>query len=279
MSAETAPAAGPETASEAVPDAHAQALARGREFLRRARDAGGAWPYRPGGAPRPEPTVLAAAAAPDAEQVAVDWLSAQDLGWAGFLLPAVAWDRAPELCRAELDRLQAFQSTPVEGVDGFDATIPGWSWVAGTAAWVEPTAFALLSLRRAGVQGPRVDQGQALLVDRQCSDGGWNYGNPEVYGARLDGHLDATGWAVLALQPGEAAQRGLVYLQGALRTPSTMALSLAALAAAAHQVDPRPWLDLLAPRVGAEGARGRVDLTALACAALALSVEGRHAFR
>lgn len=260
-------------------EAHAAALERGRAFLRATRDASGAWPYRPGGNPRPEPTVLAAAAAPQADQVAVDWLAATDLGWAGFLLPALAWDRAPQLCQSALDRLQAFQSTPVEGVDGFDATIPGWSWVPGTAAWVEPTAFALLSLRRAGVSGDRVAQGQALLVDRQCSDGGWNYGNPEVYGARLDGHLDATGWAVLALDASAAAQRGLAFLRGALDTPSTMALSLAALAASAHDLDPRPWLDLLAPRLGDQGARSRVDLTALACAALSLTVEDRHAFR
>lgn len=259
--------------------AQADALARGRAFLDRARHPDGGWPYRLGDPPRPEPTVLCAAAGPDARWLDAAWLGSADLGWSALLLPAVAWDRDPALCERALDALDTLASEPVEDDHGFDGTLPGWSWVPGTAAWIEPTAFALLSLRRSGRSPQRVADGERLIVDRQCDDGGWNYGNPEVYGARLDGHLDATGWAVLALSPGDAANRGLAFLAGALQRPSTLNLSLAALAAAAHDADPSPWLALLAPRIDQDGARGRVDLTALACAALRLQVEEHHAFR
>lgn len=276
-SAAAAPTALP-PASAAAPDT-AAALDRGRAFLRAARHPSGAWPYTVGGPPRPEATVLALAAGDGPEWLAERWLTDNDLGWAGFLLPALAGTRAPALSAAWLDLIEAFRSKPVTADLAFDATIPGWSWVEGTAAWVQPTVFALLSLARAGRAPERVRQGVALLLDRQCDDGGWNYGNPEMLDARLAGYLDATGWALLALPPGPAADRGFAYLQGCLERPSTLALSLAALASAAHDRDPGPFLDALAPRVGEDGARGRVDLTALAVAALRLRHEGVHAFR
>ncbi|RME29451.1 MAG: hypothetical protein D6798_00015 [Deltaproteobacteria bacterium] len=257
----------------------ADALTRGRSFLAATRAAGGGWPYVEGGPARPEPTVLCAAAGPGAEWVDREWLGSHDLGWAALLLPALAWERAPDVSAAALQRLDDLASVPVPPQHGFDSTLPGWSWVHGTAAWVEPTAFAMLSLRRTGRDPERLAQGQRLLLDRQCRDGGWNYGNPNVYGADLDSHLDATGWALLALSPDPAVDRGFSVLAGCLQRPSTLNLSLAALASEAHGRDPMPFLELLAPRVTPRGARGRVDLTAMACAALRLQVEGTNAFR
>ncbi|NOY27778.1 MAG: hypothetical protein GXP62_18090 [Oligoflexia bacterium] len=258
------------------------ALDAGRAYLRRVRRADSSWGYTHGQAGQAEPTVLVAAAGDGPEWLARSWLAQASLGWAAFLLPAVAWERDPKLCERALDAIAAFHSTPVEGMEDFDATLPGWSWVAGTAAWVEPTAFAMLSLRRAGRLPDRVDQGVALLLDRQCSDGGWNYGNPAMFGTDLAGHLDATGWALLALpartQTQDAIAHGLHFIAGALDRPSTLNLALASLACAAHQTDPSPFLTLLAPRLGENGARGRADLTALACAALATHLEGWHAF-
>jgi len=263
----------------AVPGRHAAALARGRAFLRAAHLDAGGWPYVAGGPARAEPTVLCAAAGADGSWVEDAWLASHDLDWAGLLLPALAWQRAPEASHAALQRLDDLASVPVEQQHGFDSTLPGWSWVQGTAAWVEPTAFAMLSLRRTGSAPERLAQGQRLLLDRQCTDGGWNYGNPNVYGADLDSHLDATGWALLALAPTPAADAGFAFLAGCLERPSTLNLSLAALASAAHGRDPVPFLDLLADRLTDQGARGRIDLTAMACAALRLSVEDHNAFR
>lgn len=267
----------------------ALALAQGRAWLRAARNADGSWGYTPGQQGRPEATILAAAAGPEPDWLARTWLASAELSWGAFLLPAVAWQRDPALCEPALRAIEAFRSEPVQGIEGFDATLPGWSWVEGTAAWIEPTVFAMLSLRRAGRLPERVAQGRALVLDRQCDDGGWNYGNPVVLGARLAGHLDATGWALLGLSPAEgqaapdpghqeAVQRGLVYLDGALARPSTMSLALAALALQAHGGDPLPFLEQLAPRIPGPGTPGRVDLCALGCAALRASVEGHHAF-
>lgn len=258
------------------------ALERARAFLRRSRLPGGGWPYQAGGAARPEPSVLVAAAGPQAEWLDREGLAAQQLGWAAFLLPALAWSRDPALCEAPLRALLAFRSNPVEGLEGFDATLPGWSWVEGTAAWIQPTAFALLSLRRTGRSPERLEQAVRVIVDRQCADGGWNYGNPEVLGAKLASHLDSTGWALLALPPRpelrEVIGRGLDALAEAVQRPSTMGLALGVLAFQAHGQDPSAFLDPLAARVGEDGVRGRVDLSALTAAALASVEEGWNAF-
>lgn len=258
------------------------ALVLARDFLRRSRLPTGGWPYLAGGPATPEATVLAAAAGPEAEWLDSAWLGSNEQAWASFLLPAVGWTRDPALCAAALERIEAFQSTPVEGLDGFDATLPGWSWISGTAAWVQPTAFAMLSLRRTGRAPERVEQGVAMIVDRQCADGGWNYGNPEVLGAQLASHLDSTGWALLALPPRPelrpAIERGLSYIAGAVQRPSTMGLALGALAHLAHGEDASPFLPGLAARVGEDGVRARTDLTALAAAALGAVEEGWNAF-
>ena len=60
----------------------------------------------------------------------------------------------------------------------------GWPWVDGTHSWLEPTAWAVLALGRAGRgEHPRVAEGRALIADRAIGSGGWNYGNPSVFGA------------------------------------------------------------------------------------------------
>ena len=259
-----------------------EALDRGRSWLRSARNADGSWGYQRGEVGRPEPSVLAIAAgvgSPDpAAWVPAAWIGANDLGWAGLLLPAVAWRAAPEVCEPWLARILSERSTPGDVIEGFDATLPGWSWAPGTAAWVEPTCFAMLSLRRADAGADRAEEGVALLLDRQCDDGGWNYGNPEVLGTRLPSHAESTGWAAMALPGGEAVDRALRRLESVIERPSTLGLGLAALASAAHGRDATRFIDPLAARIGDEGVRGRVDLTAIAVAALTAATEGVHPF-
>ena len=90
----------------------------------------------------------------------------------------------------------------------FDPAKYGWGWTEETASWVVPTAFAVLALEqtlRAGViepggAGERIRLGKAMLLDRMCAGGGWNSGNPEVFGVALKPHLDTTAIAALALQ-------------------------------------------------------------------------------
>jgi hypothetical protein len=81
----------------------------------------------------------------------------------------------------------------------------GWGWTPGTSSWVEPTAFALLALEtQQGQEHPSAQKrrrlGEALLYDRMCPGGGWNCGNPEVYGVAGEPLVIPTAWALLALR-------------------------------------------------------------------------------
>jgi hypothetical protein len=82
----------------------------------------------------------------------------------------------------------------------------GWGWSPGTSSWVEPTSFALLALGRAPADqlpaeaADRRRLGEALLYDRMCLGGGWNCGNPNVYGVAGEPLVGPTVWALLALR-------------------------------------------------------------------------------
>jgi hypothetical protein len=82
----------------------------------------------------------------------------------------------------------------------------GWGWTPQTSSWVEPTAFALMALRGASPQdlpgnaAERRASAIALLYDRMCPGGGWNCGNPRVYGVDGEALGLSTCWALLALR-------------------------------------------------------------------------------
>ena len=85
-------------------------------------------------------------------------------------------------------------------VHGHDTTIVGWPWTVGAHSWVEPTALAVLALRREGFgASDRVQDGLRLLRDRAVVTGGWNCGNKETFGRALRAQPAATGLALLAL--------------------------------------------------------------------------------
>ncbi len=104
-----------------------------------------------------------------------------------------------------------------------DSSLRGWSWTPGTASWVEPTSYALILLRRVARElrpagaDKRVRMAEAMLFDRMCPGGGWNSGNPRVYGVAGAPRVGPTAWALLALQhPGADTrnQSSLDWLQG-----------------------------------------------------------------
>jgi hypothetical protein len=83
---------------------------------------------------------------------------------------------------------------------GHDTTLVGWPWIDQTHSWLEPTAMAVLALRRAGLgQHPRVLEGYRLIRDRAIVTGGWNYGNKSAFGHALRPQPAPTGLALLAL--------------------------------------------------------------------------------
>jgi hypothetical protein len=87
----------------------------------------------------------------------------------------------------------------------FDPRLGGWPWEAGDSSWVEPTAHALMALRPAAahVELPAVKDrlaiGKRMLLERRCSDGGWNYGNRRVLGVNLPSYPETTALALMAL--------------------------------------------------------------------------------
>jgi hypothetical protein len=106
---------------------------------------------------------------------------------------------------------------------GHDTTLVGWPWVDGTHSWVEPTALAILALRREGFgDHPRVREGLRLIEDRAVDTGGWNCGNRATFGRVLRPQPGPTGLALLALAHSatrsEVAERGIAYLREALPT-------------------------------------------------------------
>jgi uncharacterized protein (DUF362 family) len=87
------------------------------------------------------------------------------------------------------------------GLADINLTLPGWTWVENDYAWVEPTAWASLALRRAG-QGahPRVAQGRELLLDRILPEGGANHAGKRLFGQPARPLPETTALVLLALQ-------------------------------------------------------------------------------
>jgi hypothetical protein len=253
-------------------DVYAKALIRGRTWMAGCANPDGGYGYTIDRASAGEPTVLAVAAGLPCP----DWLSKCE-GYARLLVPAAIHSVSPEISAPFVRYIIETEANQTPATD-FDGMIPGWSWVVGTAAWVAPTAYALLSLQRANAGKARVTQGMSMLRDRQSSDGGWNYGNPRVQGVDLAGQVVPTAWAVMAMSAGEETTRGFEFLQQVLDAHSTMGLALTALARAKHGLDEGGFVAPLASRIGPTGVRGRIDLTALAVAAIAAFEEDRHVF-
>jgi Squalene-hopene cyclase C-terminal domain len=123
----------------------------------------------------------------------------------------------------------------------------GWGWTPGTSSWVEPTSFALLALERApreirpGSAKRRRDLAEAMLYDRMCPGGGWNCGNPSVYGVAGEPLIVPTTMALLALRayPQRAENRAsLEWLEREVASiDATGSLALARIALAAYGRD------------------------------------------
>jgi hypothetical protein len=117
----------------------------------------------------------------------------------------------------------------------------GWSWTVGTASWVEPTSQAIIFLRSVPAQilsAPverRLRLGEDMLFDRMCAAGGWNCGNPLVYGVPGEPQVTSTAWALLALRAHAErpeVQKSLAWLVGtsnAIQSPVSLALAVVAL--------------------------------------------------
>lgn len=113
----------------------------------------------------------------------------------------------------------------------------GWSWTPDTASWVEPTSYAFLVLRRFAPRDAsaafrdRLRVAESMLLDRMCPGGGWNCGNPMVYGAPGEAQIGPTVWALLALRQmpdRDEVRKSLEWLENSWRSVSSpVSLALA----------------------------------------------------
>jgi len=86
-----------------------------------------------------------------------------------------------------------------------DVSHEGWPWREGNATWIEPTAHTLVALKKVGSEyrtsevNRRVRDGEDLVISRRCTDGGWNYGTPNMLYVDLPSFPETTGLALLGL--------------------------------------------------------------------------------
>ncbi len=174
---------------------HAQSIERATKWLRQAQQVEGAWPT-PAGEPGCWVTALACLALLDGSQNPGDEVL-KGLQWLLDTWPAEGnlWWRLR----------QRWHKKP-EDVVRQDHALQGWGWTPGTASWVEPTAYILILLRniparfRPAGMAKRRQLAERMLCDRACPGGGWNAGNPMVYGVPGEPRIGPTAWALLALR-------------------------------------------------------------------------------
>lgn len=155
-----------------------------------------------------------------------------------------------------------------------DPRLRGWPWVTGTFSWVEPTALSMLALTACGHRGhPRCHEAVALLMDRQVSAGGWNFGGTRVYRAEHAPLPETTGLVLVALSdrvPRDAVEKALAFARASaarLRTPLSLAWCLLGLAAWGDEPDGSPAS--IMECLDRESRYGGYDTTHLALLALA----------
>lgn len=157
----------------------------------------------------------------------------------------VAWLAAAKArqipARTWLDRLLGREPVVVQ-----DHTLTAWPWVSGTAGWIEPTAHAVRALelslaRRDGKElRERIELGVRMILDRQCRDGGWNYGNKRVLGEDLESFPESTALGLIGLcgRSGLQVERGIRCALGHWsRAPRGLAQALLRIAFRMHGVE------------------------------------------
>jgi len=241
----------------------------------------GAWGYEAGRPARLEPTCWALLALgtsrPESARVLAQWpshagaLVEQSGGLVNWSFHALALWTLLALGEDSVYELDAIAAALVEA-RGIALTpssaqpqnnhLQGWSWIDGTFSWVEPTAWALLAMKKCRANGilipgadKRIRDGEAILRDRVCATGGWNYGNSNVFGKDLPAYVPTTALALLALQDCQDEaylRRSITYLEEHVaRHRSTRGLALSVLALRRHgrptwrlNDELRRWLDL-----------------------------------
>jgi hypothetical protein len=170
------------------------ALRKSETWLIKRQNADGSWPLNDGLKASSWSTALAMIALSESDQFeerltkAGNWALEQEGSKPGIL--------------ANLILALTFQKKSVQ----LNEDLIGWSWTPNSFSWVEPTSYFLLALKKtkrllaSKTVEERIQQGELMIYDRMCDNGGWNYGNSSVYGERLWPYPDITAVALIALQ-------------------------------------------------------------------------------
>ena len=260
-------------------DSEPEALRAGLLFLRAAQLPDGSWPASPG----QTEGCWAASLASWALSADADSRQAVALGLQWICND---WPRSASLFRRVMRRLAR-----ADRVNAQNDSLAGWGWTPGTASWVEPTAFALLALESApkallpANAEKRRTLAKAMLRDRMCPGGGWNCGNPMVYGVPGDPSIPQTVWALLALRNEQEQNHqaaSLRWLEANLANETRKGVASLALAKTCLDRYTRAW-PALAPRIeevaAASDSTANVSVMAWMCLALSPRSEWLKASR
>ncbi len=154
----------------------------------------------------------------------------------------------------------------------------GWPWSRDCYHWIEPTVYALLSLKlphrlNSGVYDEIIGRAEQFICENECRGGGWNHGNMYCLKFYLPPYIVTTGEALLALQETpesggvKAAIKFLISKEPTDFTALEHAWSILALNAHGQPTD--KLVNSLASRQNPDGSFGlNLMATALACLAL-----------
>ena len=166
--------------------------------------------------------------------------------------------------------------------------LQAWSWTPGTFSWVEPSAYALVALKQRRAAGDaglddRIREAEAMLIDRACAGGGWNYGNPQVLAQDLRPYVPTTAVALLALhdRAGErVVMESVDWLAAhALSERSALALSWSAVCLHVFARPTAEVIDALRRQLATTDRLGNLHARAMALHALTLDIHGGAAWR
>jgi hypothetical protein len=214
------------------------------DFLLHAQNTDGGWGYRLNGMSYVEPTaaVLLALTDPHARARGRDFLLSlqrADGGWGIAALDSESgWMTAwavialadfPEARAAVARGAQWMLVTEGQRITDpdarriilelhkIDSALGAWPWQPGDAAWVHPTALAMLALAAAEERThTRVRDGVQYLFDRACTDGGWNIGNPWMLDKQIPATIQDTAIVLRALRAVDESASN-AYVAAALR--------------------------------------------------------------
>jgi len=169
--------------------------------------------------------------------------------------------------------------TGQKDINKINMDLKGWPWASGSFSWVEPTSYFLIGLKRLkpALDGTnvndRIRQGELMIYDRVCEEGGWNYGNSKVYGEALWPYPDITALALIALQDhpdAQANRKSLETLEKALNnTGSGLALSWSIICFKLYGRNISEWRQRLVESFEKTAFLGETKTLALAVLALA----------